>query len=310
MRGHERLGYGTAAALLASSAFHLVVYAVDGGGWDGPVSWRKPILFGFSFGVTLISLVWVVGRLRVPSRRAWWLVGPLAAASVAEVGLITLQRWRGVPSHLNFATPFDAVVSAVLAGFAIVGLIPAIVAVTVLAYRRLDASPSMRLAVRAGLAMLVLSQVAGATLIANGRAKGLPPQVTDLSIFGAAGQLKVPHAVTLHALQVLPVLAWLLTFSAWEERVRTRLVALAACGYGCLVLVSALQAAQGRAPADLTVLSGVVLPAGSAALVTAGAAALLPAAATALRAAGTGGGPRPAVVPPGRKEAPSVSADR
>ncbi|MBG0813334.1 hypothetical protein [Planomonospora sp. ID82291] len=274
MRNHQRLGYGVAALLLASAAFHLAVYAVDGGGWAGPVSWRKPILFGFSFGVTLASLVWVIGRLELPDSRARWLVGVLGVSSVAEVGLITAQRWRGVPSHLNFGTTVDAAVSALLAGFAILGLIPSIVVVTVLAFRRLDGPPSMRLAVRAGMGILVLSQFAGAALIANGRVIGLPPEATDLSIFGTAGQLKVPHAVTLHAVQVLPILAALLTLTAWSERARTGLVALATGGYGGLVLVGVVQAAQGLAPIDLTATSGALLVVSAAALLAAGAAAL------------------------------------
>ncbi|WP_433242812.1 hypothetical protein ACQPYK_38750 [Streptosporangium sp. CA-135522] len=274
MHGHQRFGYGVAALLLASSAFHLVVYAVDGGGWAGPVSWRKPILFGFSFGVTLACLVWVTGRLRPVPRRGGWLVGMLGVASFVEVALIGLQRWRGVPSHLNFASPVDAAVSATLAGFAIVGLIPPIVIIAFLAFRGLDAPPSMRLAIRAGMAVLLLSLLSGAALIANGRAIGLPPQATDLSIFGTAGQLKVPHAITLHGLQVLPALAALLTLTAWTERARTRLVALAVAGYGGLVAVSALQAAQGLAPADLTVISGVLLTGSATALAVAGAMTL------------------------------------
>ncbi|MGW5688250.1 hypothetical protein [Nonomuraea sp. NPDC003754] len=274
MSNPQRFGYGVAALLLASSAFHLLVYAVDGGGWGGPVSWRKPILFGFSFGVTLISLVWIAGRSGLSPRASRLLVGTLAVASLVETALIDLQRWRGVPSHLNFTTPFDATVSAALAAFAIVGLIPSIIVIIVVAWRRFDGPPSMRLAVRAGLAVLSLTLVSGAALIANGRAIGLPPQATDLSIFGAAGQLKVPHAVTLHAVQVLQVLAWLLTLTAWSEAARVRLVAVVAAGYGGVVLVSVLQAAAGLAPADLTVASGVLLVAALAAMAGAGTATL------------------------------------
>ncbi|MFE3452560.1 hypothetical protein ACFXJ8_26920 [Nonomuraea sp. NPDC059194] len=274
MSGYQRLGYGVAMLLLASSAFHLVVYAVDGGGWGGPVSWRKPILFGFSFGVTLLSLVWIAGRSGLGERQERWLVGTLTVASLVETALIDLQRWRGVPSHLNFGTPVDAAVSAALAAVAIVGLIPTIIAIAVLAWRRFDGSPSMRLAVWAGLAVLLLSLVAGGALIANGRAIGLPPQATDLSIFGAAGQLKVPHAVTLHAVQALPLLAAVLMLTGWSEAARVRLVAVAAAGYGGVVLVSVLQAAQGLAPADLTVLSGVLLVASVTALAGAGVVAV------------------------------------
>jgi hypothetical protein len=45
-----------------------------------------------------------------------------------------------------------------------------------------------------------------------------------LTTFGAAGVMKVPHAVTMHAVQVLPGLAWLLGFAAVGERRRLGLV--------------------------------------------------------------------------------------
>jgi hypothetical protein len=166
------------------------------------------------------------------------------------------------------------VVTVSLAAIAIAGIIPFVVAFAVRAYRRFDGAPSMRLAVRVGLAVLVLSQLFGATLVANAQRIGQPPTATDLSIFGAAGQLKVPHAVTLHALQVLPLLAWLLTRTRWPEPTRVRIVAVAAAGYAGLVAVSALQAFSGLAPTRLTVVSGALLLASVLALASAGLATL------------------------------------
>jgi hypothetical protein len=91
--GYQSFPYGAGVLLLASGLVHSVVFLVDGGGWDGPLSWRKPILFGFSFGSTVLSLGWVLSFL--PRRRplGWLLAGPLGVASVAEVVLITMQRW-------------------------------------------------------------------------------------------------------------------------------------------------------------------------------------------------------------------------
>jgi hypothetical protein len=261
---YQRLAYAGAAALLASAAVHTVVFAVavlavDGTSWHGPVSWRKPILFGLSFGVTLLSVGWTAEHLGVSRRVGWWLLGSATGASVLETALITLQRWRGVPSHFNFATGTDTAITAALAGVAIVGLVPPIVAFAVLALRRFDASPSMRLAARSGLLILVLAQATGGAMIANGRAKGVPPTTADLSIFGAAGQLKLPHAVTIHAMQVLPLFAVLLAGTAWSERRRVQLVAGAVAGYVGLVAVSLLQALDGLAPTDLTPWSGALL---------------------------------------------------
>jgi hypothetical protein len=81
--------------------------------------------------------------------------------------------------------------------------------------------------------------------------------------------MKVPHAVAMHAIQVLPALAWLLSFAALPERRRLRLVWAATTGYGGLVAVSLLQTAAGLAPLDVGVaaaalsLLGVVLLGGA-----------------------------------------------
>jgi hypothetical protein len=52
MRPIERIWYATAVVLTAAGLFHVAVYAVDGGPWQGPVSGRKPVTSGLSFGLT------------------------------------------------------------------------------------------------------------------------------------------------------------------------------------------------------------------------------------------------------------------
>jgi hypothetical protein len=68
--------YAVGVLLLASGLVHGVVFLLDGGGWDGPLSWRKPILFGFSFGITVLSLGWVLSFLPRRRRLGWLLAGP------------------------------------------------------------------------------------------------------------------------------------------------------------------------------------------------------------------------------------------
>ena len=63
-RSELKLMFVVGALLLASGLFHLLVWAVLGGSMAGDVSWRKPILFGFSTGATMVSLGWVLGKMR------------------------------------------------------------------------------------------------------------------------------------------------------------------------------------------------------------------------------------------------------
>jgi hypothetical protein len=68
------------------------------------VSWRKPVTFGLAFGLALATLSWVSAVM------AWARPAPgcLRRRRVAEVRVITVQAWRGVPSHFNTGTSPDA----------------------------------------------------------------------------------------------------------------------------------------------------------------------------------------------------------
>jgi predicted membrane channel-forming protein YqfA (hemolysin III family) len=70
--------------------------------------------------------------------------------------------------------------------------------------------------------------------------------------------MKTPHAVAIHAIQVLPALAWLLSFAALPEPRRLRLVRIAGVGYVALVVVSVLQTGAGLAPFDVGVVAAVL----------------------------------------------------
>ncbi|MCZ7456230.1 hypothetical protein [Streptomyces sp. WMMC940] len=104
----QRFLWWCGALLLASGAVHAVVAALDWAPWSGAVSWRKPVVFGMSFGVLSWSAVWVMRQL--PVRRWGWLPASLlGTGSVVEVALITMQRWRGEASHFNQKPAFDVI---------------------------------------------------------------------------------------------------------------------------------------------------------------------------------------------------------
>jgi hypothetical protein len=227
-RSVERLCHATGLLLVLSGLVHLVVFAVDGGPWYGPVSWRKPVTFGLSFGVTLIALAWVTSYLRVGERLRTVLLVVFAADCVVEVGGITLQVWRRVPSHLNMETPFDTTVSMTLAvgGGVLVALLTVF---AVASFRHRPTGPAgMPLAVRSGFAFLLVALASGAAMIARGVV--LTRTGHQEAAYHSTAPLKPLHGVSLHAVLVLPLLAWLLSRTTWSERTRWRLVATAA---GC-----------------------------------------------------------------------------
>ncbi|MCX4765435.1 hypothetical protein OG562_31580 [Streptomyces sp. NBC_01275] len=235
-----RLYGATALLLILSGLLHLVVFAVDGGPWNGPVSWRKPVTFGLSFGVTLLAVLWVTSCLRVGPRLRAGLLGVFAADCVVEVGGITLQAWRGVPSHLDMETPFDTAVSMTLA----VGGGVLVVVLTVFAvasFRRRPTGPAgMALAVRSGFAVLLVALASGAAMIARGVV--LTRTGHQDAAYHSTAPLKPLHGVSLHAVLVLPALAWMLSRTSWSETVRRRIVAAAVGCYATAVAATGVWA--------------------------------------------------------------------
>src|SRR6185437_4682853 len=81
-------------------------------------------------------------------------------------------------------------------------------------------APSMALAVRTGLVVLLVAFATGAVMVARGvvEARGGQAQLA----YDTAGSLKPLHAVAMHVVLVLPALAWLLAHTSWPQPPRLR----------------------------------------------------------------------------------------
>lgn len=229
--------------LVASGLVHIGVWGVLGGPWEGPVTWRKPILFGISGGLTSLSLGWAWAQL--PWRRGdLWLARLTAWALVIEVGLIDLQRWRGVASHFNRATPLDSWLYDVMGGLILLVTL-VIIDLTVRWFRtRPPVTADMLLAARAGLVFLAVSCLLGIWASVHGDtqvARGMPPE-----IYGAAGVVKFPHGVVIHAIQWLPFIAWAGRRVGFSGRTRLLLVAAATAASSLLLAYALTQTLDGR----------------------------------------------------------------
>jgi hypothetical protein len=186
--------FWTGVLLFASGVFHVAVWAVAGmPSLEGPVSWRKPITFGFSTGLLLLTLTWLLTLMPASVRRARQ-AKVFSTLLIAEIGLIDMQQWRGVASHFNNATPFDGAVFTTM-GILIVAASVIMALWTRDAFREtLDTTPGMAAAFRVGMVMLNVGNLIGIFM-----------SVTH------ATSLKPLHGLTLHAIQALPIAIWFVT---------------------------------------------------------------------------------------------------
>jgi len=132
---------------------------------------------------------------------------------------------------------------------------------------------SVRIAIQVGFVVLCGAMAIGGVMIAKGMMlvfAGEPARA-----YATGGALKPTHAVTMHAILVLPALAWLLSFADWSEWRRRQVVLVASAGYVALALVVATANIASLELRQVPILADALLALGALAVLAAGAVALL-----------------------------------
>ena len=206
-------------------AIALVGLLVDHREITGAPAWLKPAKFGASTAIYQFTLAWMsrdipsTRLLRVVTRLIGWIL-------VYEVIVIDVQAARGTTSHFNIDTLLDgALFSSMGNGIAIVWVMSMVLLWLHLRTRSTDRS--MAVALRIGLALNILGAGVGwimtkpreEQLVALKR--GEHPFVIGAHTVGAPdggaglpitrwsrdhGDLRAPHFLGMHALQLLPLL--------------------------------------------------------------------------------------------------------
>jgi hypothetical protein len=265
----------------------LAALAVDQRALAGAPIWAKPVKFAVSGALYFATWSWLVSLLPRFRRTAALLTDFLVLIFAAEYVLLVFQAARGRASHFNNATPQDALIYHVM-GKMIMALWVATLVLTVLVMFTKVRDRASFWAVRAGavlslvgisLGILMTSPTAqqlaqwktgSAPAMVGAHTVGLEDGGPGLPLLGwstVAGDLRIPHFVGMHALQVLPLLAIALAALASrfprlrDDVVRARLVLVGAAGYAGLTALVTWQAlrAQSIVHPDAVTLGAFVL---------------------------------------------------
>jgi hypothetical protein len=274
VRWHRPL-LGLSALMALLVVVSAVGMLVDDRTVNGSLVWFKPFKFAVSFALYGVTLAWFLQISRRAPRTAWWTGAAVAVLSVAEMVAVVLQVVRGKASHFNNETPFDDAVFSFM-GNTVVLLWTATLVLGVIVSLQRQTDPATTWAIRFGLAISLAGMLLGflmvtptpaqrAVLDADGspaaigaHSVGVPDGGPSMPITGWAttgGDLRVPHFVGIHALQVLPLLALVLLVLGRRSpggglaapKVRLRLLWIAAFGYAGTVGLLAWQALRGQA---------------------------------------------------------------
>ncbi|MEB0285766.1 hypothetical protein QN355_04280 [Cryobacterium sp. 10S3] len=256
------------AAMAVLVVVCLVGLLVDPRSLTGAPVWAKPLKFSISVLVYAASLAWLLGILSARRRRlAWWIGTVSTIALVIEMVIIVGDAALGITSHFNVSTPVSATLWSVMA-FSIVLVWMAALVTAVLLFRTDLGDPARALAIRAGTVIAVLGMglaflMTGPTAaqldhfqgIAGAHTVGVPDGGPGLPLLGwstVAGDLRIPHFVGMHALQVIPLTALLLEVLARRvalvrpPTVRFRLLAVVIALYVGVLAILTGQALAGE----------------------------------------------------------------
>ena len=232
----------------------------------GAPAWLKPFKFAISSAIYCLTLAWIFGYLSNWPRMRRVVGWTTAIVFVLEVAIIDLQAWRGTTSHFNSATLLDRVLFLTM-GSAIMLQTLMSVSVAVALWRQRFSDRALGWALRLGMMLTIAGALTGGLMtrptsaqLADARAgRGIPiigahsvggldggPGVPVTGWSREHGDLRVPHFIGIHAVQVLAIIAIGLGRRHRRADVRVRAVLAAAASYAGLFLLLLWGALRGR----------------------------------------------------------------
>jgi hypothetical protein len=235
---------------LALFAGMLVVAPFDSRLVMGINPWIKPIKFAVSITIYVWTVAWLLEYLRMPSWAKRIVSWGTSISMLTEIACIAAQAARGTTSHYNVNTPLDAAIFSIMGSMIALNSVLALVLLILFCIGRCDVPRPYLWGIRSGLIIFLAASAIGGVMIALGShsvgvkdgGPGLP--IVNWSTQG--GDLRVAHFLGLHALQVLPIVGFLVgRHKRWAISQKTTYVLALSGLYALLIAGLYFQAIHG-----------------------------------------------------------------
>jgi len=216
--------------MIATFVGTLIGIVVDHRVITGVPAWVKPAKFAISTGVYSFTLLWMLSFVKGHKRLVSFIATTIAIGSLIEMMIIIGQVIRGTTSHFNFSTPLDGVLYTMMGVFITIVWCMTLVAALLLLRQRMS-NPMFAWSLRLGILLSLVGMAVAflmtqptalqlAALKAGGHLTTIGahsvgvadggPGIPFLGWSTVGGDLRIPHFVGLHALQVVPFVGWLI----------------------------------------------------------------------------------------------------
>ncbi len=211
-QGSRTLFYTGTIHLLLIFVF-LILMGFDAREVNFENTWLKPLRFAFSIWLFTWTFAWFSNFIEKYKSFFRALNYLIAICMFIEIILISYQAARGVASHFNVVTTFDATIFSVMG--AAIGINAAILGIWFLVFTFWEkGGQTYRSSIIWGMFIFLLGNLSGYLIIRYGWPTDLLTGYTKIPFTGwkkTMKDIKISHAVGLHAIQMLPISKFLIS---------------------------------------------------------------------------------------------------
>lgn len=212
--------------------------------------WIKPLKFSISTAIYILSVGFLITLYPFSKRKKNLINNIVSWTLLIETGLIIYQGSRGVQSHYNLSTPFDALIFAAMGMLIAINVLIMVLFIFDTIRLKLKTPKLFQWTILLGWVIVFFGSWVGGQMISEmshniGVEDGGPglPLVNWSTI---AGDLRVAHFFGLHALQIIPIFALLIS-NKWKTTSRNQMIIVTVFGlvYALCIGYTFYQAKQG-----------------------------------------------------------------
>jgi len=214
-------------------------------------TWIKPIKFCISIGIYTWTFGWILFDL--PNSRRWikGISWTIAITMVIEIFVIIYQASRATPSHFNDGTLLDGILFGTMGFMIAINTLCIILTFILYLIRKPNLEGVYLLGLRLSFVVFIIGNWVGGVMIQhNAHAVGVEdggPGLPFTNWSTTGGDLRIAHFLGLHAIQLIPLFAWVLfRYTSMSVSARRILTVLFALAYAAMISFLYLQAMRGE----------------------------------------------------------------
>lgn len=185
--------------------------------------WIKPLKFSLSIALYLLTIGYLITKYPYSKIKKSSIIHITGWSMLLEFAIIVYQGSRGVQSHYNGATPFDAILFLLMGVFVGINVVIMVLFIFDTIRLKLNTSKIMQWSILLGWIIVLFGSWVGGQMISQvGHNVGVPDGGTGLPLVNwstIGGDLRIAHFFALHAIQIIPFFAF---WVSKKERIGTK----------------------------------------------------------------------------------------